>query len=191
MFFALSISTMQPKTDSRMLEDAIRGIAAGDRDALAELYGATQAAVYGFALSICKNPQDAEDILQDVYLRVWSAADGYEAHGKPMAWLLTITRNLSLMCLRKRSKEADLSQEELEAFFADKSAVTTDDRMLLTSILKVLDETERRIVMLHAAAGMKHREIAVLLEIPLSTVLSKYTRSLAKLKAEIKENAYE
>ena len=57
---------------------------------------------------------------------------------------------------------------------------------LLQDALALLDKNERRVVMLHAAAGMKHREIAVLLEMPLATVLSKYHRAIKKLRAFMK-----
>ena len=53
---------------------------------------------------------------------------------------------------------------------------------LLTECLKNLSDEERQIVMLHAVSGFKHREIARLLEMPLSTVLSKYNRAMKKLR---------
>ena len=69
--------------------------AAGDKEALAALYEQTHAAVYGFALSILKNAQDAEDVLQDTYIQVWKAAENYVSAGKPLSWIFTITRNLA------------------------------------------------------------------------------------------------
>jgi len=61
--------------------------------------------------------------------------------------------------------------------------VDADDRPLLQHALAGLGEEERRIVLLHAVTGMKHREIAALLELPLPTVLSKYHRALKKMRA--------
>ena len=57
-----------------------------------------------------------------------------------------------------------------------------DESALLQHALAVIGEEERRIVMLHAVTGMKHREIAALLEMPLATVLSKYHRALKKMR---------
>lgn len=59
--------------------------------------------------------------------------------------------------------------------------------MVLQTVLQVLDEQERQIVMLHVTAGLKHREIAGMLGIPLPTALSKYRRALAKLKRALEQ----
>ena len=57
--------------DRRELDRLLAGVAAGDRDALARLYRLTRTAVYGLALSYVKNPQDAQDIAQDAFVRIW------------------------------------------------------------------------------------------------------------------------
>ena len=85
------------------LEDSlILDVAKGDTRAFSELYIRTHKSIYGFALSIVKNQQDAEDVMQDTYLKVDRAAGSYQPRGKPMAWLLTIARNLALERLRSR-----------------------------------------------------------------------------------------
>lgn len=63
--------------------------------------------------------------------------------------------------------------------------MTPEDRAVLEAALNILSDQERQIVVLHAAAGLKHREIAKLLELPLPTVLSKYRRALSKLKTKL------
>ena len=169
----------------------IASIAEGDKDALAALYEETHTAVYGFALSIVKNAQDAEDILQDVFVNVFLAAGSYRAHGKVMAWLLTIAKNLAFMKLRKQKKETLMSPEDWHTQFAEqidtRSSVTREDSLLLRTLLGNLSDEERQIVTLHALAGCKHREIAVILGIPLPTVLSKYRRALRKLEKQLEE----
>lgn len=167
------------------LDALIAGVARGDREALAELYRRTHAAVYGFALSMVKNAADAEDILQDAYLQVWQGAERYRARGKPMAWLMTVTRNLALDRLRERSRTAELPPEDWST--ADDSALTQEDRLTLEALLGLLSGDERQIVTLHALTGLRHREIASLLGLPLPTVLSKYNRSMKKLKLAWKE----
>ena len=180
MIFCMTVAEPDPDADAA-LEDCIARIAGGDKDALADLYSRTRPAVYGFALSIVKNAHDAEDILHDACLQVWNAAGGYRRQGKPMAWLLTVARNLALMRLRERGKTQELTDEEWSALPARAPDVTTEDRHVLRAALSVLSEQERQVVMLHAVTGLKHREIAQLLELPLATVLSKYRRALKKL----------
>lgn len=99
-----------------------------------------------------------------------------------MAWLLTIARNLARSRLRQGGRQVELDEEEWNALPASLPAVTSEDRVVLQEALAGLGAEERQIVLLHAVTGLKHREIALLLELPLSTVLSKYHRGLKKLK---------
>lgn len=169
--------------DERWIPDA----AGGDMQALQQLYQATKTDVYAFALSILKNPQNAQDVMQDTYLKIVEAGDKYQAKGKPMAWILTIVRNLALMKLRERGAQHvpldaqwDLAQD------ADDAAQALD-RMVLHTALEVLASEDRQIVMMHCVTGLKHREIAQVMQMPLSTVLSKYNRSLVKLKKQLEQ----
>ena len=123
--------------------------------------------------------------MQDTFVSVCASAQGYKSLGKPMAWILTITRNLSLMKIRGRKKVANLSEDEWGLFIADEKRVTPEDRVVLAAALHKITAQESQIVMLHAVAGFKHREIAQLLELPLSTVLSKYNRAIKKLKTAL------
>ena len=167
------------------LDKCIARIARGDSEAMRELYDRAAAAVYGLALSILKNQADAEDVLQDCFLKIYGAAPSYKSQGKPMAWIFTITRNLSMQCLREKSKTADIPQEDWEEYIGSNENVTSEDRIVLTELLETLSDDERQIVVMHAVSGMKHKEIAGIMEMPLSTVLSKYKRSLEKLKNKL------
>ena len=171
--------------DPHQLEELMAGLATGDRESLAQLYHRTRAAVYGLALSILGSGHDAEDVTQDTYVTAWEKCHLYRPQGTPMAWLLTITRNLARMKLRDRGRTQDLGEEQWHAIPAQSPSVTPEDRAVLEAALSILSDQERQIVMLHAAAGLKHREIAKLLELPLPTVLSKYRRALSKLKNKL------
>lgn len=173
---------MRQSGNGTFLDDCIHKMADGDKEALKVFYEKTRPAVYGFALSILKNAHDAEDVLQDTYLQVWQAAENYRVCGKAMAWLMTITRNLSYDHLQARSRTQLLSEEDWKNQFADASSVTKEDRMILDSLLEQLGEQERQIVVLHALTGLKHREIASMMSLPLPTVLSKYNRAIKKLQ---------
>ena len=142
------------------------------------LYEETSAGVYSFTLSMLKNREDAEDALQDVYLSIYKSAHLYIPMGRPMEWIMTVTRNICISRLRERKKT--LPVEEQPGDFPDISQ--SEDRIILNEALKSLSDEERRIVTLRSAAGLKHSEIAAVLGIPAATVRSKYRRALKKLK---------
>lgn len=171
--------------ERRELDELLSGVAAGDREALAQLYRRTRTAVYGLALSYVKNAHDAQDVTQDTFVRVWDSAYQYKPQGSPMGWLLAVARNLALMKLRQGSRQGQLEDEEWDAIPAESPAVTPEDRQVLQQAMAALTDEERQVVMLHAVTGLKHREIAHLLEMPLATVLSKYHRALKKLRVQL------
>ncbi len=173
--------------DMRQLEEILAAIAHGDKEALQHLYQSTRTAVYGFALSILKNRHDAEDILQEVYIRIFHSSDSYRPEGKPMAWIFAITRNLALMRLREGRRYGELPEEAWAQIPAKDSGLSTEDRMVLDAAMQGLADEERQIVMLHALTGMKHREIAEVMELALPTVLSKYHRAIKKMRHMLTE----
>ena len=164
------------------LDHWIRAIAGGDTDALASLYQETSPSVYAYALSALKNSHDAEDVMQDCYVAVYTSSAVYRASGKPMAWIITIARNLCLHRLRANRYRAELSDEDWGELLPDRTELTMEDRVILRACMQILGDEERQILTLHTIGGLKHREIADLLEMPLSTVLSKYRRALKKLR---------
>lgn len=185
----ISVISTTHRTDAdsknEELDELLARVGDGDREAFTEMYGRTRAAVYAMALSYLKNAADAEDMTQDTFVRVWQSAAGYKAKGSPMAWILTIARNLSLMELRRRTRVGEITEDEWNAIPADSPRVTAEDKIVLENALGTLSDDERRVVLLHASSGMKHREIAKLLDLPLSTVISRYNRAVRKLQKEL------
>ena len=96
--------------------------------------------------------------------------------------MMTITRNLCLQHIRERRKTSDMPQDEWELYLSDDGRLTMEDKNVLSACMEQLSDQEQQIVTLHAVSGFKHREIAELLELPLSTVLSKYHRAIKRLK---------
>lgn len=181
-----SVKTEQiRRPDREELDRLLLAVGAGDREALARLYEETRGAVYAAALGVLGNHHEAQDVTQEAFVRLWENAPGYRSQGSPMAWMLTITRNLALMSLRREGRKGELSPEEWESIPAGEEQEAAEDRMALREALEALDSEERQIILLHAVSGLKHREIAALMERPLSTVLSKYQRGLKKLKKQL------
>ena len=137
-----------------------------------------------------RSPQDAEEVMQETYLKIWTSAASYHSQGKPLAWIFTIARNLCYMKFRDQKRQADMGLDELNGEETGEVCLPLEnlaDAMVLRSALEILKEDERQIVLLHASAGLKHREIAADLQMPLATVLSKYNRAIKKLKQYLRE----
>ncbi len=187
LFFCLT-SLTGIKTKDSFLEDCIAEIAQGDRSALELLYNKTKTSVYAYAISLLKNADDAEDVMQDCYISIFNSAGNYKPHGKPMAWVMTIAKNLCFMRMRQQKKTVPV--EDYEPFLEDTGGVSPEQRVILNECLHSLSQEEHQIVVLHTVSGFKHREIASFMELPLPTVLSKYHRALKKLKEKMTEGGY-
>lgn len=175
---------LQIMTTLQLDENLIIRMADGDGSAFRDLYQQTAGVVYGFAMSILRNKHDAEDVMHDSFIRIYSSAVTYKPTGKPMAWILTIVRNLCYNRIRAGKVCEDLAEYD-DLFGGPDDSEAVLDRMVLETAMKILDPEERQIVVLHAMTGFRHREIAEILELPTGTVLSKYNRALKKMKKEI------
>lgn len=169
--------------ETNKLTDLLLRIADGDNDAFEELYYETYQSVYAYLMSLTKDPDDAQDLMQDTYIRIRGACHLYKDQGMPMAWILRIAKNLFLMKIRKEGNR-DNAISELKIL--DKSTFDNiedvDTRMYLNKLFTQISEEERNIIILHVVGGLKNREIAEALGIPIGTVLSKYNRAIKKLQ---------
>ncbi|MEG2597399.1 MAG: RNA polymerase sigma factor [Oscillospiraceae bacterium] len=166
-------------------EELFVRIGENDREALEELYLLTERAVYALVLSILRDPDATQDVVQETYLKIRSAAHLYQPQGKPLAWIFTISKNLAYSALR-RQKVGTMCSEELPENDLRYSCVSDPtDRLILSAALEILQEDERQIVLLHAVSGVTHIEIARDFGVPISTVLSRYHRALKKLKKHL------
>lgn len=180
-------------SNQKIDEDLFEKIANGDNEAFAELYYASYRQIYGFILSLTKNKEDAEDLLQNTYIKIRNGSHLYKKQGTPMTWMCAIAKNQYLDFVRKYGKNRSVDFGEVENYVSEGFGARSDDtkdvenKMLLESAFSILGEQERTIVVLHMINGLKHREISELIGLPLSTVLSKYNRSLKKMKQIIGE----
>lgn len=170
-------------------DQLMRQVAAGNTDAFAQLYYCTQHAVYCLLLSLVKNPATAEDLMQETYLSIRQSVETYIPLGKPMAWIFTIAKNLAYQELRREQKQGAENFDDNEDLSGSDEISQTIDSIVLKNALRILDERERKIILLHVAAGMKFVEISSLTDTPLGTVLSSYHRAMRKLQKSVREEA--
>ncbi len=181
------------KSNKRQLnidESLFEKIGNDDMDAFESLYNLTERTMYAYILSMVRNHEDTLDILQETYLKIRAAAHLYKPMGKPLAWMFTIAKNLHLSNIRSEKRYSYEGTVELENSLEFSYVTDPEDKIVLETTLEILAEDERQIVILHAVSGMKHKEIAKNLGIPLSTALSKYHRALKKLRDNLKEEEW-
>lgn len=186
---------MKPIYDRKLLvvdDRLIKKVAKYDSVAFEQLYNQTSGAVFGLAMSILGNQVDAEDVVQETFISVYNNASKYKGRNKAMAWIFTIARNHSLMKIRERKRHNHIDLDTVYNLGEDSNIEESIyNENIVNMLLDTLKDDERQIVVMHAMSNMKHKDIAKILDLPLSTVLSKYKRSLEKLRKKMEVNEYE
>jgi RNA polymerase sigma-70 factor (ECF subfamily) len=160
--------------------------AAGDHAALRRIYDLQAPRLKGLALRITGSAMLAEDVLHDVFLRVWQQAGQYDpARGTPRAWLTSLTRYRALDIIRRAGREiATASPPDAadEAPDAVARLVASAEGRALRRCMAALEPPRRRMIRLAFIDGMTHADIAAALDMPLGTVKSTIRRALAALR---------
>ena len=191
MLILYTLSEISQLSRAEQIEEQIAGIANGNMDALSRLYELIKTDIYAYAISKLANKHDAEDITHDTFVLIYKHAKQYRAEGKPLAWIFTIELNLIRKLCNANKPSASLDEAIGEKSNESDFTNQVVNSQFLREVLSKLDKEEREIISLHIVSGLKHREIAKLLDKPLSTVLSKYNRAIKKLQAEVKEVEHE
>jgi RNA polymerase sigma-70 factor, ECF subfamily len=165
----------------------ISRVALGDRAAFNALYQATSAKLFGVALRVLKNRTDAEDVMQETYVKIWHSAGKYQVSGySPITWLVTIARNTSIDRIRvKRPQTAELDEAfELADTRATPEQVAVHDGEAgrLKACLDKLSPGRAEAVKAAYMEGYSYQELADRLNQPLNTVRTWLRRSLASLR---------
>lgn len=149
-------------------------------DEFKQLFNEHKKHVFAMALSILRDFEWAEDVLQEVYIKLFQHMKHHEI-SNVKAWLISVSRNTALDLYRKKKREITGFEDD---YFERVPYLSEDplDKMVLSKYLELLDSDERQIVILKDISGMKHKEIAKIIEMPLGTVLWKYSMALKKLK---------
>ena len=175
-----------PKRKVYIDERLFERILGGEQDAFRELYEITYKPLYAFLLSHTLNSEDAQDLLQDTYIQVYKNCHLYRKQGNPMAWMMKIAKNLFLMkCRRNKGTEDNFEILENDIGFEDMTHI--ENRIVLEKMFEQLSVEDRNMIIMHDIGGLKHREIAKLLDMPLGTVMARYHRGIRKLQKEFGE----
>ena len=179
---------MRPEQAQSNDVDLLKAIARQDEKALAELYDRYRVILFGLLVRILHSREEAEDVLQEVFLQVWRrAADFDETRGRPFTWLVTLARSrgidrLRSLAARDRVAIAGAREPSEQVSDAVADAFRSEQRGLVTSALDQLPEEQKRAITLAYFDGLTQSEIAAKLNAPLGTVKTRMRTGLIKLK---------
>ncbi len=169
----------------------ISEVASGDSQALARLYDDSSSTLYGLALRIMKNDADAEEVILEVYEKVWRTASTFDpVRGSASRWLTLLTRSKALDRLRSAASRRDRQHfsiaEDWDLASADPSpdsaTLFQEERLRLRSAMQKLPPEQRQALELAFFSGLTHAEVAVSLSLPLGTVKTRIRSAMDKLR---------
>ena len=192
---------MTSSSDMRSDDDLVRAFRTGDGSAMEALFGRYRRSVFGWLLRMSQDEGEAEDLHQEVWLKVIRGIDGYSA-GSFRAWLWRVVRNAAADRARKHVAEPILDAPVEEGADAAAFVDQVPDETVV-SVLTRMEEEERKaavreavdglsrrlkeVVLLRLNGELKFQEIADILGLPIGTVLGRMNLALAKLRQALSQ----
>jgi RNA polymerase sigma-70 factor, ECF subfamily len=181
-------SRVKPESAQVSDVDLLHAVARGDEAALARLYDGYRLTLFGLLIRILNSRQEAEDVLQDVFLQVWNrAADFDEARGRPFTWLVTLARSRAIDRLRalgSRERVVQNAAREIveESSDAIEDAIRAEESRGVRNALQELPADQRYALELAYFEGLTQSEIASRLKTPLGTVKTRMRSGMTRLR---------
>ena len=189
MWFERSAGATKTQQAPRTLEELVAAAARGDEQAFAELYDQTSPRVYGMVLRVVRDPAQAAEVTQDVYLEVWRQSARFDAgKGGVLPWLLMIAHRRVVD--RVRSAQSSMARDDKYALLHEERPYDSVSEQVQTSleaqrVRRVLDDltpAQREAVTLAYFGGYTHTEVAQLLKLPLGTVKTRIRDGLIRMR---------
>ena len=180
--------------------ELIENFSSGCQNSFEELMTRYEAKVHSLALRLTRNPEDAEEVLQDVFVTVYRKISGFEGKAKFSSWLYRITVNASFMKLRKRKKQVNVSFDEMLPYLqnqaiteplafgarSDALAVNNEIKSELEGAIGRLPEEYRAVFVLRDIDGLSNKEVGDILDLSVPAVKSRLHRSRLMLRKKLK-----
>ncbi len=175
----------------------LANIVKGDQQAFSQLYDHSSTMLYTLAFRILGSRDEADELLQDVYLEVWRKVARYDVgRGTPIAWLITLTRSRAIDRLRARTSRGQNSTASLDAAVSSTVAdlgpspfetqADQELRMAVGTAMTSLPPAQQQAIELAYYEGLSHQEIAARLNQPLGTVKTRIKLGMSKLRESLR-----
>lgn len=174
-------------SDPDHIEALLARVQLRDRAAFSDLYSATSAKLFGVCLRVLNDRALAEDVLQDVFVKVWNKADRYRVTGhSPMTWLITIARNQAIDRLRS-SGPATTDIDQIAPIASagpdpEGQLIAADEARRVVACLDTLEPNRAEAVRAAYLDGKTYADLAKRFDVPLNTMRTWLRRSLITLK---------
>jgi RNA polymerase sigma factor (sigma-70 family) len=159
-----------------------------DRKAFQWLYDQYSPALYGVVLRIVREEEQAQDLLQDIFVKIWKNLDAYDANkGRLFTWMLNVARNTAIDSLRSRKTQpfGAIRTDEENVHIVDQQHHTEQpnpDHIGMKEVVNKLRPDRRQLIDLVYFSGYTHEEAAEELKLPLGTVKTRVRAALLELK---------
>lgn len=161
-------------------------VAARDPGAIATLYDRHARMLYSLIVRILRDRSEAEDVLQDVFVRAWTRVETYNRDlGSPLAWLIRIARNRAIDRLRARGvreRSVDEAPQPPEVASPEATAALSERQRAVTRALDVLTPDQRTLIECAYFRGLSQTELAAEFGLPLGTVKTRIRTGMQALR---------
>ncbi|MEH6725719.1 MAG: sigma-70 family RNA polymerase sigma factor [Hyphomicrobiales bacterium] len=169
------------------IEYLISQISLGDREAFSQLYDATSAKLLGVCLRVLNERANAEEAMQDTFIKVWKNADRYSINGlSPMTWLITIARNTAIDRLRAQKPVSDINDysDSLASKLPspESNVAHSSDMKRVSECLEELGDDRGAAIQGAYLDGQSYAELSELYKVPLNTMRTWLRRGLLSLR---------
>jgi RNA polymerase sigma-70 factor, ECF subfamily len=160
-------------------------------EAIVQLLPAYRRKVFGLAYSFLRDREAAEDVTQEVFIKLWRALPAFDGRASMSTWIYAIARNASVSALRARRPQSSLSDPGvMDAVESSNSVPSADVLVDRAGILRLVDQLptkQRQVIMLFYMQEQSHEEVAAMLSMPIGTVKTLLHRARARLSASAGE----
>ncbi len=187
---ARAIERRKAAEDAALDRELVARVRAGDHPALTEIYDRHGATVYSIALSVLRDPGNAEDVTQDVFVTLWTQPHRYNPEiGRFAPWFYRVARNRSIDVIRQRRREVMPNEPAVFDLMLgpaddapDETVIEQSQAERVRAALTDLPDEQRNLIELAYFGGLTQSQMATRLDIPLGTIKTRVRTGLRRLR---------